>query len=1011
MKRWVLFHCFGFFALLFVVDLFAALAGGARRSAVSPETGAYAVPLERNFLSPPDSAKPWCYWWWLNGNVTEESIKRDLREMKAKGFSGCLLFDARGYHDDHLPPPPPRMEFMSDEWRRMVKLAITEADRLGLQISINLSSCAGALKGPWEVGDDTPKKLVWVSKDIVGPSRSEIELPRGQWGKRVWDVAVIAARHAEPVDIQKNSAPSTLSSSPISSTVIEVVDLSTKVSPEGRLSWDVPGGRWTLLRFAAIPMEGHEYDVDVLSRKAVAAHFNRMGRALLDDAGPLARKVLSHFYSVSWEGAAPTWSLGFEEEFQRRRGYSLRPYLPILAGMTLQSTPTTLSMASISSRFLRDYHKTLGDCFMDNFYGTLRDLCRENGLQWHSESGGPWNRKLPDFEHADQLAFLGRNDMPQGEFWHAGMGADRWVPARAFNRPVAMAAHIYGRPLAAAEAFTNMVRHWSECPATLKPEADAAFCDGINHFIWHTFSASPPEFGKPGIEYFAGTHLNPNVTWWEQAGAFLTYLARCQLMLRQGTFVADVCVYTGDKPYLHWGRGETWSAKPTLTLPKGYAYDLLSTEVLLERLSVKNGVLVLPDGMTYRMLVVDLEDETALPEALRKIANLTRNGATVVLGYRRPERAPGLTNFPACDEEVRRLAAELWGPADANLSRRDFGKGRIFAGMAMEEVLRAQHIPPDFEGPFQYIHRRAEDMDIYFVSGTGPAHCTFRINGKEPELWDPNTNVEPNIREAVKYCSTDDGRTLVPIDLPTSGSVFVVFRNPVRLPSLTTLSSPLDAVEIVGRTQNGVRLRLWKNGRHRLETSQGKQIEVAVDNLPAPRNLEGAWEVRFASGWGAPEKTVFDRLVPWNEHSHENIKYFSGTASYRKTVALDATQAKHLVRLNLGEVRHIAEVKVNGLSCGTVWTAPWIADLTGKVRPGKNELEITVTNLWVNRLIGDTRLPPEKRFTRTNATGRDESAGAPYAHLRGYAPTDPLERSGLMGPVSLAFGEVRDVEF
>ena len=277
--------------------------------------------------------------------------------------------------------------------------------------------------------------------------------------------------------------------------------------------------------------------------------------------------------------------------------------------------------------------------------------------------------------------------MPQGEFWY---------PERGFSRPVAMTANLYGRPLAAAEAFTHMQPHWSVYPAILKPCADVAFCDGINHLIWHTFTASPKEFGKPGIEYFAGSHLNPNVTWFEQSGAFLTYLARCQFMLRQGKPVVDVCCYTGDRPYLHWGRGEKWSANPTLTLDRGYTYDLINTPVLLERVSVANGRIVLPEGMSYSTLVLDLEDDTAPPSVLRKIIELVRSGGTVVLGQRRPTKASGLNGYPQCDEEVRRLADQLWGPAGEAVGARTVGEGRVVGGVSLRDALAA---PPTSRTP------------------------------------------------------------------------------------------------------------------------------------------------------------------------------------------------------------------------------------------------------------------------------------------------------------------------
>ncbi len=894
--------------------------------------GARAEPLslEQGFRRVPDADKPWVYWWWLNGNVDERTITRDLEAMRRQGIGGLLLFDARGYHDDqnHVVMPPSKMEFMSPQWRRMVSFSLSEASRLGLQVSINLSSCAGALKGPWEVGDDAPKRLIWTAGEVRGPQRLVYELKRPP-RQRFRDVALLAVRREGPgaaanfSEDWKEVAPP-LGSQPA---VAEVVDLSTQVDAQNRLTWDVPPGQWSLLRFGCVTMEGHEYDVDVLDPKAVAGHFERMGRTILNEAGPLAGKTLTHFYSVSWEGAVPTWTPGLEQEFARRRGYELRPWLPALAGFTLRGRAQ-------SERFLRDYYQTLGDAFRDNFYGTMQALCHRAGLQWHSESGGPWNRKLACFGEADQLAFLGRNDMPQGEFWFTG---DPLKRRQEMNRPQAMAAHIYGRRLAAAEAFTHMVQHWSAHPAVLKPFADAAFCDGVNHFIWHTFTCSPPEFGTPGSEYFAGTHLNPNVTWFPQAGPFLGYLARCQFMLRQGHFVSDACAYIGDKPYQHWGRGSNWSERATLRLPQGHTYDLLSTEVLLERLGVSNGDLVLPDGMSYRLLVVDLDDETAPPSALRKIAELKKAGATVVLGRRKPQRAPGLTDYPACDDTVRRAADDLWANSPA-----------------LEAALTARGLLPDFTGAYDYTHRRAGETDVYFVSGRGAAECVFRVSGKQPELWDA---VSGTITNAADWRASHDGRTIVPLVLPENGSVFVVFRQPGQPPRRAPSSAP-------------------------------RGTEAA---------LAGAWTVDFEPGRGAPLQAVFEQLVPWDSHPDERIRFFSGRATYRKSFDLTADEARRALRLQLGEVRCIAQVRLNGKDLGIVWTDPWSVELTGAVRPGRNELEIDVINTWVNRLIGDAGR--EKRITKTNlALQRGPRTLKAY---QGFASEDPLMRSGLLGPVRL----------
>ncbi|MFO7936652.1 MAG: glycosyl hydrolase [Kiritimatiellia bacterium] len=709
------------------------------------------------------------------------------------------------------------------------------------------------------------------------------------------------------------------------STVLRMVDLSGKIDVQGRLEWQVPQGDWVLLRFGYTTIDGHEYDVDMMDPDAVTDHFNRMGKRIIDNAGPLAGKTLTHFYSVSWKGSVPTWTGDFGKYFHKYRGYSIHPWLPALAGFIVRDKSTT-------ARFMKDYRLTRNDVFRDNFYGTMQKLCHKHGLKWHSESGGPWNRSPEVFGQADQMAFLARNDMPQGEFWYN--------TRLQMSRPQAITAHTYGMKIAAAEAFTHMTRHWTPYPALLKRCGDKSFIDGVNHMIWHTFTCSPEKFGLPGSEYFAGTHINPNVTWFEQAAPFIKYLGRCQHMLRQGLFVADVCVFTGELPYQHWGRSTTkWSPKASMELPGGYGYDIINTEVLLERAEVKDGKIVLPDGMSYRILAVDLDNAGISPATLRKIEKLKKAGATIVFGDRRPIKSHSMSNTVTEDDlAVQRLAEKLWADSPS-----------------LEEAMKTAKLVPDFEGLFEYTHRRDADTDIYFLRGSGKSECTFRVADKQPELWNPVTGEI----EEIGWTKSTDGRAKVTLDLPEDGSAFVIFRKKgVPAPS------------------------------------------KAPAKLTKELALDGAWKVNFMAGRGAPAEAVFDPLIQWDQHSDFGIRHFSGTATYHKTFKLSEEDVKKEAWLHLGTVAALAEVKLNGQNLGIVWTAPWKIELTGALKAGENKLEIEVTNAWANRLIGDCHLSPEERITKSNM--QYQKGKRTLKNFQGFASSDALQPSGLKGPVQIA---------
>ena len=807
-----------------------------------------AAALYDDFKAPPDAARPWCYWYWVNGNVDRETIVADLEAMKRIGFGGVLMFDPRGY-DKVVWKPEVKLAFGSPEWRQIVVFAVQECARLGLEFTMNLSDCGGSLKGPWKTGADGPKRLVCGVNVTDVPADYE----------RYSDIATIEVTvpaDAKVKDGWRNAGG-----------VVNRWERDSDEAPVPVLAPGTPGGRKVTLRFGFCAIPKREFDVDVIDADAVARHFDRVTGDLFRELGPLVGTTFTHVYSVSWEGAIPTWTARFEEQFRSRAGYELRLHLPALAGF------------GADAKGMKDFRRVRNELFRDCFYGTIRRLAHARGVKIYSESGGPWNREPSVFLEADQLSFLGVNDMPQGEFWPV-------APAHhsdlAHNVAAANAARIYGLPRASAEAFTHMDYHWNQWPATLKRSADDAFVDGVNHFVWHTFSCSPAAFGKPGIEYFAGTHINRNVTWHKQSHAFITYLSRCQTMLQAGEPVVDLAVYAGHTPYRHWGRYRTtpWDGA-ILAIPRGYNYDILNDE----KLSLKS---------RYAAFV----DATAKP-----------------------------VTWPALP-------------------------------------------PPDFEGEFNdVIHRcMADGTDIYFVttSGTGRGSVTFRVAGKVCELWDPVTG---NRRRAPEAKPTPDGRTKVPFVFPKDGSVFVVFR-PKALADKdwpkTDVPPVLRHVPLAGGTA-----------------------------------IEGPWTVRLGEG-------TFDRLGDWTKSDDPAVRYFSGTASYMTTFALDEVKKGDRL-LMLGTVAGgLAEVFVNGTDCGVVWCAPWYARVpAAALKKGTNTLEVRVTNTWRNRLIGDCLLPSEQRVTKScleykagplnNARGevsfRDRASG--------YSANDSLISCGLYGPVLL----------
>ena len=918
--------------------------------------------LESGWQNPPNESRLRAYWWWLNGNVTKPSITHDLEEMKAKGFGGAVIFDANGAAQEGNDPVPHGPDFFSPEWRELYKHTLREADRLGLEISLNIQS-GWNLGGPIVTKDDAAKKYVWSETTISGGTNLEIKLPEPKARENYYrDISVVAYRvknsaSHEPLknwkqkalqeSLQPFSAPD---SSPLFAEIpatpgeqdvdaTEVIDLTKNFSSDGILKWDAPAGDWQILRFGytigdhayvSTSSDGWQgFAIDVYSATAFQNYWDKIVEPLIADAGPLAGKSLKYLHTDSWEVELANWTPTLRAEFLKRRGYDLLPWLPVLAGRIVNSRDE-------SDRFLFDYRRTLGDLAIDGHYKLFRDNAHKHGLLIHPESGGP--HAVP----IDAQQCLGMDDAPMSEFWAWSWTHRIGDANRFFVKQPASAAHTYGHKLVYAEGFTTIGPHWQEkIWDNLKPSFDKALCEGLNVLVWHAFVNSPAETGIPGQQYFAGTHLNPKVTWWEKSAPFFSYIDRCQFLLQQGNFHADVLYFYGDHVpnFTQHKRTDPAHCEP------GYDYDVITAEALIERASVKDGKIFLPDGMNYRVLVLPDRAVSSLP-VLEKIAGLEKAGATVI--GPKPLHAESLENAASADAQLKAIADKLWGGVT--------GKGRVITGKTAREVLIADGVKPDFEATgapldLDFIHRSADGAEIYFVANrtnvSGNVTAAFRVAGKVPELWNAVTGEK---KFADSY-EEKDGQTLVPLDFAPCGSWFVIFRE---------------------ATAN--------------HTSHAKTIS----DTKTVGEISGAWTVHFDPKWGGPESASFDSLVSLPTRAEPGIKFYSGTATYEKTFVLPDSKLKtknSKLFLDLGDVRELAEVKVNGKSCGIVWCPPFRVDVTDAVKPGENKLQIEVVNFWPNRIIGDASLPKEKRFTQTN--------------IRKLTAKTPLEAAGLLGPIKL----------
>ena len=710
----------------------------------------------------------------------------------------------------------------------------------------------------------------------------------------------------------------------------DVIDITEFMTADGHLQWTAPDDRaWTILRIghvnmgkknAPAPPEGTGWECDKLSVNGAEAHFPGYVGRLAD--GALKGGLLDGMLLDSWECNTQMWTQEMEKEFAQRCGYELREWLPALFGYVMDEPQTT-------ARFLLDWRGTTGNLVTEKFYRRMAELGHEKGLKVVYETAAG------DIVPADILEYFKYADIPMCEFWQP-FNEKGYVGSLNFKpvKPTASAARIYGKPRVAAESFTSFRLTWNETFELFKEYADYHFIEGVTHNVFHTYTHNPQvDYLKPGTSFGGGigSPFLRGQTWWPYMNEFTTYLARCSYMLEQGRPVSSVLWYLGDEI----------SHKPDqeYDFPEGYRYDYCNPDVLLNRLSVKDGKLQTPEGISYEMLWVP-ENKRMLPETIARIHELILDGAKVAA---MPPKS--IATLIGGEDNVKRFETEvegLWG----NVKKGEMaaiGKGSLLCDVDIDRALKAFGIEPDMKGDVRWLHRQDESKDWYFVTPMKmDSFCgsvDFPVSGAV-ELWNPVTGETTALAAEFK-----DGRTFVELDMPVAGSCFIV----------------------VDRTQ--------------------KHVNPEVCEYAAASVLDNTWSLSFPEGWDAPSQIEINQLVPWHDlPMSDEAKAFSGKVSYSTSFVVDPSAVGKSVRLDLGTVSSIAEVRINGKAVDTLWCSPYVVEIGEFVQGGENRLEVDVTSTWHNRLVYDASQEVEARKTWVIAGPDAGNALKPY---------------GLLGPVRL----------
>jgi len=921
------------------------------------------------FKNPPLSAKPKALWPWVNGNFSLSQITYELEQAKQKGMSGFDIWDVGAMVDnDKILPAGPA--FLSDESVQGIAFAVKEAERLNMELGLITSSSWNA-GGAWIKPAHAAMGLFNKDTVVTGPVLFNTAMP--------FPVVAPGSRDVKYNLVPKNPATGLpifykdiatiayqLNDTGAIAGIEKIIVLNSATNE--KLQWQVPTGKWHIVRYVCFPTgqqlataspASKGFVLDHFSAAAQEANMNYVIDRIKTGLGSLKNRSLKYLYEDSYEVNSGVWTPLLAEAFQQKYGYSLLPYLPLLTGVPYTNK-------NIANRFQFDFTKLLSDLIITNHYVKGREMSEKASLGFYAEAGGP-GQPIHNVPFED-LKALGSLTVPRGEFWNKHGDLDKLQ----IIKGIASAAHIYNQRYVEAEAFTS-VWLWQEGPAELKPLADRAMCEGLNRFVYHTFPHTPPASGKPGWVYNFGTLINTTNGWWPKSEGFHLYLGRCSYLLQQGNFVGDVAFYYGDE-----APNFVSPKHVPATLGPGYDYDAVNTDIILNRMTVKNNRIYLPHGQFYEVLVLP-QDERINPLVLKKLEQMVAAGATII--GPKPTRSYGLCNHTANDSQVVSIANTLWGKVDSSrVTSHSYGKGNVSWGKTVREVLMQKGITPDvqFQGKqndtIDYIHRRTADADIYFIRnkkrGAISGTCTFRVKGKQPEWWNAETGKTVQI---TSFSIAKEGIT-IPLNLAAEESAFIVFKNAIALPAKR--KEAIDDKQVIYTTKGLV------------QTNQKTSGPNPVINNP--------WEVRFEHKGNTPVADTMQHLTSWHLSANAAIKHFSGQAAYYNSFEIAAGDLKKdaVLLLSLNKVREIAEVYLNGKRLGLHWHPSQVFALTDELKPGKNYLVIEVVNSINNTLIGDAQKPKEFRQMRSNITRLPNAWQKPFAEAS-------LIEAGLIGPVTL----------